>query len=256
MKKSRIQNSFRTRFAKDIVAEVLFPKRQTGKVAIIAIGAPSSPYKKETLRFLASHGYVVIFPRYRGTWESQGNFLEKSPARDICDVITELCKKRSVYDIATKKKQFIRVSAIHLFGGSFGGPAVLLNTRFPIVKKVIALSPVIDWSVEGVDEPFDSFVRYSREGYGGAFRPKHKKDWGKLIKTDFYNPINHMAKIDGKKVFIIHCKDDTHVPYDPVIPFAEKTGAAYYLKPKGGHLGFTYLPHKFFWKKIRAFLKS
>src|SRR3990167_9575715 len=256
MKKLQRQNSFRARFAKDIVAEVMLPIRQTGKVAIMAIGTPSAPYKKEILEFLASHGYVVIFPRYRGTWESAGNFLEKSPAKDIEDVITELTKKRAVYDVATKEKKLIRVSAVHLFGGSFGGPAVLLNTHLSIVKKVIAMSPVIDWSKKGKDEPFDSFVRYSREGYGVAFRPKHQKDWQKLFETDFYNPIEHTAAIDGKKVFIIHCKDDTHVPYEPVIPFAQKTGATYYLKPKGGHLGFTYLPHKFFWKKIKKFLKA
>ncbi|MDP2630758.1 MAG: prolyl oligopeptidase family serine peptidase [Candidatus Uhrbacteria bacterium] len=246
----------RTRFARDIVAEVLFPERQTGKVAIIAIGAPSTPYKKETLKFLASHGYVVIFPRYRGTWESAGNFLEKSPAQDIRDIITELVTKRSVYDVATKEKHTIRISAIHLFGGSFGGPAVLLNTHFPIVKKIITLSPVLDWSAEGEDEPFDFFTRFCLEGYGGAFRAKHLKDWQKLIKTDFYNPIAHTASIDGKKVFIIHSKDDTNVPYDPVIPFAAKTGATYYLKPKGGHRGFAYLPHKFYWKKIEKFLKA
>lgn len=255
MKKLEHQ-SFRTRFAKDIVAEVMFPDRQTDKIAIMAIGAPSAPYKKETLRFLASHGYVVIFPRYRGTWESEGNFLEHSPAKDIADVISELTKKHSVYDIAAQEKKNVRVSAIHLFGGSFGGPAVLLNTHFPIVKKVIALAPVLDWSAEGEDEPFDVFVRYSCEGYGGAYRPKHTTDWQKLIRTDFYNPIAHTSSIIGKKVFIIHSKDDTNVPYEPVIPFAEKTGAAYYLKPKGGHRGFNYLPHKFYWKKIEKFLKE
>ncbi|MDO8566299.1 MAG: prolyl oligopeptidase family serine peptidase [Candidatus Moranbacteria bacterium] len=256
MKKSKHPNSFRTRFAKDIVAEVMLPERQTGKVAILAIGAPSTPYKKETLEFLASHGYVVIFPRYRGTWESAGNFLEKSPAQDIRDVITKLTKKRSVYDIATQERKNIRISAIHLFGGSFGGPAVLLNTQFPIVKKVIALAPVLDWSVDGEDEPFDTFVRYSCEGYGGAYRTKRIKDWQKLITTNFYNPVAHTAAILGKKVFIIHSKDDTNVPYEPIISFAQKTGATYYLKPRGGHRGFSYLPHKFYWKKIEKFLKS
>lgn len=256
MKKLQQQNPFRTRFAKEIVAEVLFPEHQTGKVAIMAIGAPSAPYKKETLQFLASQGYVVIFPRYRGTWESEGNFLEKSPAQDIRDVIVELTTKRCVYDVATQEKKSIRISAIHLFGGSFGGPAVLLNTHFPIVKKVIALSPVIDWSVEGEDEPFDLFVHFSQEGFGGAYRTKHSRDWQKLVTSNFYNPVAHTSSIIGKKIFIIHCKDDTNVPYNPVILFAEETGATYYLKPKGNHLGFNYLPHKFYWKKIAKFLKA
>jgi pimeloyl-ACP methyl ester carboxylesterase len=246
----------RARFAKDIVAEVMFPEKQTGKIAILASGLPSSPSKNKVLQFLATQGYVAIFPRYRGTWESEGNFLEKSPAEDIKDVIMDLVKKRYVRDLKTNDKKFVRVSVIHLFGGSFGGPAVLLNTRLPIVKKVIALSPVLDWSVGGKDEPFDFFVRFSREAFGGAFRPRHQKDWQKLIKTDFYNPIAHTLRIDGKKVFIIHCKDDTNVPYDPIISFAEKTGATYYLKPKGGHFGISFLSHKFYWKKIVAFLES
>lgn len=254
--KKFITYPIRTRFEKDIVAEVMFPEKQTGKIAIIASGLPSSPSKKETLQFLAAQGYVAIFPRYRGTWESQGNFLEKSPAKDIEDVITDLVKQRSIRNLATGERESVRVSAVHLFGGSFGGPAVLMNSHLPIVKKVIALSPVLDWSAEGEDEPFDFFVRYTREGYGGAFRTKHLKDWQKLIRTDFYNPIAHTSRIDGSKVFIIHSKDDTNVPYDPVIPFAQKTGATYYLKPKGGHRAFSYLPHKFYWKKIAVFLQT
>lgn len=244
----------RTRFAKDIVAEIAFPKKQSGKIAIIAIGAPTSSARKESMLFLALHGYVAVFPRYRGTWESDGQFLHKSPALDIHDVIVEIEKKKQVTDIATGEKIPVKVSQIHLFGGSFGGPAVLLNTDLAIVKKVIAVSPVIDWSAEGEDEPFDFFVRFSQEGYGGMYRTKNAKDWQKLIETDFYNPIAHTKSIQGKKVFILHAKDDANVPYDPVIPFAEKIGATYYLKPTGGHsIRFT---QKFLWKKVEAFLKK
>ena len=245
--------SVRTRFARDIVAEVFFPEKQTGKVAVLAIGAPSGSSKKERLHFLVSQGYVAVYPRYRGTWESDGYFLEHSPSDDIQDVILELEKKKCVTDILTGEVFPIKINAVHLFGGSFGGPAVLMNTHLSIVKKVIATSPVIDWSVEGEDEPFDEYVRYSVLGYGGAYRVKDKKDWQKLLKTDFYNPIAHVKKIDGKKVFIIHAKDDTNVPCDPVIPFAEKIGATYYIKPTGGH--HIMITHGFLWKKVEAFLK-
>ncbi|MBP9728135.1 MAG: prolyl oligopeptidase family serine peptidase [Candidatus Moranbacteria bacterium] len=246
--------SIRTRFAHDIVAEVFFPERQTGRVAILAIGAPSGSSKKERLQFLVSQGYVAVYPRYRGTWESDGWFLEHSPAKDIQDVVLELEKKKFVTDIATGKTFSVKINAVHLFGGSFGGPAVLLNTHLPIVKKVIAYSPVIDWSVEGEDEPFDEFVQYACLGYGGAYRPKHKSDWQKLVETDFYNPIAHVNEIDGKKVLILHAKDDTNVPCSPVVPFAEKIGASYYLKPHGGHR--IKFEHGFLWKKVVAFLKK
>ena len=48
MKKRLI--SIRTRFAQDIVAEVFFPEKQTGRVAVLAIGAPSGSSKKERLQ--------------------------------------------------------------------------------------------------------------------------------------------------------------------------------------------------------------
>ncbi len=244
----------RTRFAKDIVAEVLFPERQQGKVVIVCTGLPSSPFKQEFLRFLAGQGYVAILPRYRGTWESGGMFLEKSPARDIADVIEDLVKHKAIKDLRTDEAIGVRVSAIHLFGSSFGGPAALLNSRFPIVKKIIATAPVIDWKQEGEDEPFHPHVRFVERGFGGAYRVRRPGDWDKLIKMDFYNPLSHTKNIDGRKIFIIHAKDDRIVPYGPLLEFAEKTGAQYYLKPKGGH-GLK-ISHKFLWKKIDAFLKK
>lgn len=246
----------RARFARDIVAEVMFPEKQTGKVAILASGLPASPTKNKVLQFLAKQGYVAISPRYRGTWESEGNFLEKSPTQDIHDVISDIVKHKTIKDLFSGETKRARVNAVHLFGSSFGGPAVLLNSRLPIVKKIIAVSPVIDWKKEGEDDPFDSFVRFTREGFGDAFRVRHHKDWQKLIKTDFYNPIDHTSKIDGKKVFIIHTKDDKVVPYEPLIPFVTKTHITYYLKPKGGHLSFSHITHKFYWKKISQFLKN
>jgi|SRR6185369_16485339 len=253
MKKSQ-QKPIRTRFAKDIVAEVVFPKKQTGKVALLAIGAPTSSSKKEDLVFLASHGYVAIFPRYRGTWESDGWFLETSPAKDIRDVIIELAKKKEILDIATGEKIAVKVARVDLFGGSFGGPAVLMNTDLPIVKKVIARAPVIDWGKDGADEPFDFFVNFSQIGFGGMYRTKRSGDWQKLLRSDFYNPIAHTKDVLGEKVFILHAKDDTNVPCEPSILFAEKTGASLYLKPKGGH-GIS-MRHKFLWKKIDKFLKG
>jgi pimeloyl-ACP methyl ester carboxylesterase len=244
----------RTRFTKDIVAEVMLPERQTGKVAIFCSGLPSVPHKRGVLEFLAAQGYVTIFPRYRGTWESEGSFLEKSPAQDIEDVINDLVHHKSIRDLATGERVSIKVSAVHLFGSSFGGPAVLMNSHLKVVKKIIAISPVIDWKKEGEDEPFDFFVRFTQDAFGGAYRLRQKSDWQKLIKTDFYDPIAHTDTINGKKILIIHAKDDTVVPVEPVIPFAEKTGATYYLKPHGGH-GLD-LRHGFLWKKIEAFLKK
>jgi pimeloyl-ACP methyl ester carboxylesterase len=245
---------FRTRLARDIVAEVALPEHQTGRVVILAIGAPSGSSKKERIEFLTSQGLTVVYPRYRGTWESGGWFLAKSPAEDIRDVAQELAKAKSCINLSTQTPVTLKVKEVILFGWSFGGPAVLLNTDLPLVSKVIAVSPVIDWSVDGPDEPFSEFVRYSREGFMGAYRVQRAQDWNKLVKTNFYNPVAHVKKINGSKVFIIHAQDDMVVPVDPVAPFAEKTGARYYLKPTGGHR--VDPTHLFLWKKIKKFLDT
>lgn len=244
----------RTRFAKEIVAEVLFPERQQGKVAIFCMGLPSSLSKGTLLRFLADQGYVAIFPRYRGTWESDGYFLEHSPAQDIQDIIKELVRKKSVQDLFSGESKRVFVNAIHLFGSSFGGAAVLLNSQHALVKKIIAISPVLDWKKEGESEPFGPHVQFVKAAFGMAYRTRQKSDWQKLVTTDVYNPVAHTDKIIGKKVFIIHAKDDTVVPCEPIIPFVHKTGAQYYLKPHGGHN--LDLRHQFLWKKIKVFCKQ
>src|ERR1700690_1536481 len=82
----------RTRFARDIVAEFLPPARRGKKqrVIILCDGMPSIPRKQPLAEFLARKGYWVFYPRYRGAWESGGEFLRRSPHLDILDVVDGL----------------------------------------------------------------------------------------------------------------------------------------------------------------------
>jgi len=86
---------FRTRFRQQILAEFLPPtrERKTQKVVILCDGMPSIPRKQSLSEFLATKGFWVIYPRYRGAWESDGHFLEKSPHQDILDIIDDLPKE-------------------------------------------------------------------------------------------------------------------------------------------------------------------
>jgi hypothetical protein len=75
---------FRTRFKKDIVSEFLPPSRPSKKQKLIILcdGMPSIPRKPQLSEFLSRKGFWVIYPRYRGAWESTGEFLAKSPHAD------------------------------------------------------------------------------------------------------------------------------------------------------------------------------
>ncbi len=246
----------RTRIANNIICEVAFPARQQGRIALVCGGAPGTPPSKKVLEFLASKGYVAFGMRYRGTWESEGSFLTHSPAKDVEDFIKYLGEHKRIIDAWSQKKIAVKIKYIDLFGGSFGGPAVLLNSTHKKVRKVIALAPVIDFRVSGEGETFEDFVRFAHEGFGGAYRTKKKKDWNKLLRTDFYNPITMTDQIDPKKCFILQALDDDVCPVECVRALQEKIPVTVYYKPKGGHLSTRYIIHQFFWKKIEAFLQK
>jgi pimeloyl-ACP methyl ester carboxylesterase len=246
----------RTKIAKDIVCEVALPERQTGKVALVCGGAPSLPPSKNVLPFLAAQGYVAFGIRYRGTWESGGTFLQKPPTQDVLDVIEHLLKRKNITDAWSGKKIAIKIKHFDLFGGSFGGPAVLLASKNKHVRKVVAMTPVVDFNKDGAWESFEDFVRYAGIGFGGAYRLKGSKDWEKLRRQDFYNPITMLDQIDERKCFVIQTKDDDVCPAENLCNLVALKKIAVYYKPKGGHLGVSSLQKKFYWNKVDKFLRT
>ncbi len=249
----------RTRFSKDIVAEVLFPQKQTGKIMILLSGAPSMPSKPNVMSFFASKGYVCILPRLRGTWESDGQFLKECPSKDILDIVDELTHK-SFKGITTleepldKRLYKVTVRNIYVLGASFGGTGVLLASKHPKVKKVVALAPVIDWSVDSPSEPFEFFVSFTEYAFGGAYRAK-SSDWKKLQSNKIYSVLKPGQKITGSKVLVLHAQDDEVVPIDPVYSFIRDTECAYKEYKSGGHLGLNDSRKARFYKVIELFLK-
>ena len=249
---------FRTRFKEEIVCEFLPPARSGKKQKIIVLcdGMPSIPRKQSLAEFLAKKGYWVFYPRYRGAWESAGEFLKKSPHLDILDVIDELPK--GVREVTYGKKFSVRPDEIFVIGGSFGGAAALLASLDPRVKKAIANCPVVDWSVlkasENAETSNPSYAAYIREAWGRAYRLTDR-NWKKLDRGTFYNPAHHVKQIDASKVMMFHAKDDPYIPYRSVVRFAEKTGIKLNLLAHGGHISTDGTVRKY-WPRIRRFFEA
>lgn len=242
----------RTRFKKDIVAEFLAPKRKSQRMIIFCDGMPSAPSKKKLLEFFAKKGYWVFHPRYRGSWESGGRFLKVSPHQDILDIIGQLPK--GFRDLWSGEVYKFNPKSIYIFGSSFGGTAAILASRDPRVTKVAVLSPVVDWTAQSKAEPIDRLYKFTKEAFGEGYRFS-KKDWDKLKKGKFYNPAAIVNEIDGRKIFIIHSKDDEIVLWRPVRKFAEKIGCQILLLKKGGHLSSSNFIKPRFCQRIRKFLR-
>jgi pimeloyl-ACP methyl ester carboxylesterase len=250
---------FRTRFKKEIVAEFLPPARQSkkSKVIILCDGMPSVPTKQSLAGFLARRGYWVFYPRYRGAWESGGRFLEKSPAEDIADVITGIRKGR-IRESAFGQEFRVMPHSIFVIGGSFGGAAAILASLDHRVTKVIAICPVVDWSIlseeQGKETSNKSYPAYIREAFGNGYRLTDR-NWNKLLRGDFYNPAHHIRELAASKIMMFHAKDDPYIPWRQVDRFARRAGIKLNLLTRGGHLSTSRIVQKY-WPRIRRFFEA
>jgi esterase/lipase len=248
---------FRTRFKNEIVAEFLPPARSGAqKVIILCDGMPSIPRKQLLAEFLSKKDYWVVYPRYRGAWESEGTFLAKSPHLDILDVIDELPK--GLQDCAFGQRFHLSPKEIFVIGGSFGGPAAILCSLDSRVTKAIANCPVVDWSMlkqaEKVETSNKNYAAYIREAFGRAYRLSDR-NWKKLYTGKFYNPAHHVDEINPAKIMMFHAKDDPSIPWQSVTRFAARTGVKLNLLARGGHLRTEYIVQTY-WPRIRKFFET
>ncbi|MCU1332208.1 MAG: hypothetical protein JWM08_1200 [Candidatus Angelobacter sp.] len=249
---------FRTRFKNEILAEFIPPIRpqKKHKIIILCDGMPSIPRKESLMIFLAAKGYWVFYPRYRGSWESGGKFLQQSPHKDILDVIEELPK--GVRELAFGQRFALSPDEIFVIGGSFGGAAAILASLDERVKKVIANCPVVDWKTLGrsakAETSNPSYAAYIREAFGNGYRLSDSS-WRKLNSGRFYNPAHHVREITPSKIMMFHAKDDPHVPYKSVKDFAARTGVKLNSLARGGHLSTEMIVQKY-WNRIKKFFDS
>ena len=116
---------------------------------IILPGFPSSSSGQEVISFLYEKGFNVFAPKYRGTFQSRGKFLQTSPVEDLERFMFEL-KKGEATNLWDMKKVFFKIKRIFVIGSSFGGSiACALACSSKQISKVILASPVWDYKEHG-----------------------------------------------------------------------------------------------------------
>ncbi len=247
----------RTCIAGDIICEFLPPRRGNNTRAIVLCdGMPSVPSKRGVLEYWAKRGWWVFHPRYRGTWESGGKFLDHDPTEDIRDVVRAIRTDTLVnaYDGSAITPQSTHVSVI---GSSFGGTVALLSSLCPEVDRVVAFSPVIDWAreYENPVEPLSWMKSFLAQGFGEAYR-FHESDFDRLGRDrNFCNPISVCDRVDPKKLCIIYAKDDMIVSVPAIESFVTQIGCRSMVRSRGGHFSVSRSTTFFFGRAIRQFLR-
>jgi pimeloyl-ACP methyl ester carboxylesterase len=252
LKKPTPIQSGRTRFARDIVAEFWMPKKPSRKAVILCDGCPTVPSKRKVGEFFARKGYWVFHLRYRGSWESGGEFLKFPPHEDVLLVAKSLNK--GFTEMWTQVTYVLDISDITVIGASFGGAVAVMASLDPVVHRAVALAPAIDFREDAHGESFVEFVRQIREGFDGAYRVPEKNF--RKLQTSPYNPAHHAEAIDPKKLFITHALDDKVVPVAPLRKFAKIAKVRPLILKKGGHFSTSAVMHPEIWKKVKEFLKN
>ncbi len=235
----------------EIVLEFIWPSKKSNKVVILCSGLPGYPSNREAMLYLAKKGFWVFSPRYRGSWESGGLLLRNSPHLDILDIVHSISSGFS--DIWDGKKYKIKNPKLYIIGSSFGGAAAILASKNKSVRKIVALSPLIDWTVETKNESVDSLKNFTKLAFGNGYRPI-KNGWNKLKSGKFYNPIAEIKNLDKNKIYIIHPKDDKVISVKTSIKFSKALNSKLTILKTGGHLSLSSICKKSFWKAIKQFL--
>lgn len=247
---------FRTRFARDIVAEFAPPASgdRSAPAIILCDGMPSMPRKQPLVEWLAAKNFWVIYPRWRGAWESGGEFLAQSPEYDLRDILDAL--PQGFRETAFGRRFAPRPARTYVIGGSFGGAAAILSTLDPRVTAAVANCPVVDWSILATEQRAEtsnpSYAAYIRAAFGNGYRLS-ARNWNKLTTGRFFNPVARLGSLDGGKLLLFHAQDDPYVPWRGVARFAHLAGCRLKLLETGGHLS-TDRTTRRYWRTIAAFL--
>ena len=141
-------------------------------------------------------------------------------------------------DVLGQREHKLNPKKVYVIGGSFGGPAAIFSASDPRVTKVIAVCPVVDWTAESIDEPFEVLKPLMQKGFGEGYRMSEDV-WKKLEAGELYNPVSHATDIAkyAHKIWIVHSSDDRSVLPQSIIEFAKNIGCKITTLRKGGHFG-------------------
>lgn len=206
---------------------------------ILCDGLPSVPKQREVMATLQSRGYDVFFPRYRGTWESDGEFLAQPPTEDIAEIIT-LIKAGSVTELYGSQ-QFKINPKVYLVGSSWGGSVVLGLADHPGVDKIVALSPIVNFLTHGINgqgQDLHWLKGFVRQAFNQAYRFRDE-NWEQMLAGKLFNPL---SSIRAGLVTVVYDEGDLGVGSKEIETYCSKSGARTIKVVNLGHLSFSKIP--------------
>ena len=204
---------------------------------ILYAGFPSSNNYDNEIRFLHEKGYNVFYPRFAGTFQSNGNFLKENIVKEIQNFLQELKdgKALSLWDL---KEINFQTKDLILMGGSFSG-AILCGVAAieSSVKKLVLHSPVLDFkkhNQDGNEQDLTNLTSFVKRAYQNLYRFEFSDlnealDKVEEIKSSFYED---KLKIP---VLITHDQEDQVVSIKHSLELKNKLPNVKLIKHSFGH---------------------
>ncbi len=224
---------------------------------IIFPGFPSGNDFSDLIAFFYEKGYHVFVPRYRGTYQSSGVFLSKSPVEDMIFFLEGLDSgsARSMWDM---KKEAFKINKKILLASSFGGAIALgVAAKYDKISHLILQAPVWDFKLhnaDGSEQDLDKTTEFVRSAYKNCYRFRFKNLTKKLGKFDDMDPDFYLPKVKTTPILVMHDPNDKEVAL-------KHTKEKMTTLEKGTYLEH-YLGHKLtrdiltaYWKDIDKFIK-
>jgi hypothetical protein len=122
------ENTFRTRFRRQLAAEFLPPLRlrKTQKLIILCDAMPSIPRKQPLAEFLVAQVFRVIYPRYRGAWEGGATLRRSRPTRSSSTSST-ICQRKLKKSHLVGVSCYLRIKSSSSEKASGGAAAILAS---------------------------------------------------------------------------------------------------------------------------------
>ncbi|GEM_PF-6533945 len=223
---------------------------------ILLPGFPSSNKLDSEIKFLYQKGYNVFFPRFKGSFQSKGFFLQNNIVRELKSFVDEL-KKGKITNLWDLEEMSFQTRNLILFGQSFSGAIscglVAIEKSF---DKLVLFSPVWDFKTHNKfnnEQNLNSLIPFVKRAYANLYRIKFDNLVETVLKFKETRPAFYVKKIkiplmvlndpDDKTASIKHSENMKKLFKDLKI-----------IKHHGGH-GFNLKILENCWSEIGAYLK-
>jgi esterase/lipase len=230
---------------------------RTADAIIILPGFPGRNDFGELIELFYDRGYHVFVPRYRGSYQSSGSFLSKSPVDDIIMFARNL-DKSFAKDLWDMKKKIFKINKKIIIASSFGGAiACGLIAKYPSFSHLILAAPIWDFAKhnENNDEQdLRHMAEFVKRAYKNCYRLNFNDIIKKLSKFKELSPEYYYPKLKDFPVLVFHDPNDKIVAFRHTKEMLPALNKATYIEHYLGH-GLNASLLNAFWKETDKFIK-